>query len=149
MKVRQLMVGIVLTAFASVAAADLDPWTDYDIASSISNVTTVKVDSNMVDKYLEGLRATWAPANEVAKELGHIESYGIYVSQLENSGDFNVILVIRMKSAADLQPSKDRYDAFMKKWGEENQKKSDEIVVTYPDIRTITGEYLMREVTFK
>jgi len=42
-----------------------------------------------------------------------------------------------------------RYEFAMKKWGEENQKLSDKIVVTYPDIRTITGEYLMREVTFK
>ena len=37
----------------------------------------------------------------------------------------------------------------MKKWSEESQKKSDEVVKTYPDIRTITGEYLVREVTFK
>lgn len=149
MNLRHLLVGTLLSAFASVASADLDPWTDYDIGSEISNVTTVKVDSNMIDKYLEGLRASWAPANDVAIELGQIESYSIYVSQLANSGDFNVVLVTRMKSAADMQPSKAQYDAFMKKWGEENEKKSDELVLTYPDIRTITGEYLLREVKFK
>jgi hypothetical protein len=71
------------------------------------------------------------------------------VSQLASSGDFNVILVVRMADAADMQPNQADYDAFMKKWGEENQKISDEIVVTYPDIRTITGEYLIREITFK
>jgi hypothetical protein len=149
MKARHLLVGFVLTGLASTASADLDAWTDYDIGSTLSNVTTVKVDSNMIDKYLEGLKATWAPANDVAIELGQIESYSIYVSQLANSGDFNVILVVRMKDAADMQPSKADYDAFMKKWGEENQKLSDKIVVTYPDIRTITGEYLIREITFK
>jgi hypothetical protein len=138
-----------LTGFASVASADLEPWTDYEIGSVLSNVTTVKVDSNMINRYLEGLKATWAPANDVAVELGQIESYGIYVSQLANSGEFNVILVVRMKDAADMQPDQSEYDAFMKKWGEENQKLSDKIVVTYPDIRTITGEYLMREITFK
>jgi len=37
----------------------------------------------------------------------------------------------------------------MKKWGEANQAKSDEIVLTYPDIRKIVGEYNMRSVTFK
>jgi hypothetical protein len=37
----------------------------------------------------------------------------------------------------------------MAKWSKENQKKSDAIVVTYPNIRTITGEYLLREITFK
>ncbi len=149
MKLRHVLVGLVLTGFAGVASADLDPWTDYDISSGISNVTTVKVDSNMIDKYLEGLKATWAPANDVAVELGQIEGYSIFVSQLANSGDFNVILVVRMKDAADMQPNQADYDAFMKKWGEENQKLSDKIVVTYPDIRTITGEYLMREITFK
>lgn len=149
MKLRQLIVGLVFAGFASIASADLDPWTDYDIGSELSNVTTVKVKSNMIDKYLEGLRATWAPANEVAMELGQITSYSIYVSDLANSGDFNVVLVVRMKDAAAMQPSKARYEAFMKKWGEENQKKSDAIVVTYPDIRTITGEYLLREIKFK
>ena len=103
----------------------------------------------MIDKYLEVLKATWAPSNDVAVEPGQIEGYNIYVSQLANSGDFNVILVVRMKDAADMQPNKADYDAFMKTWGEENQKLSDKMVVTYPDIRTITGEYLMREITFK
>jgi len=149
MKLRHAIIGLALAGFTGIASADLEPYTDYEIGSVLSNVTTVKVDSNMIDKYLEGLKATWAPANDIAVELGQIESYGIYVSQLANSGDFNVILVVRMKDAADMQPDQSEYEAFMKKWGEENQKLSDKIVLTYPDIRTITGEYLMREITFK
>ena len=149
MKLRQLLTGFVLLCFTGAASADLEPWTDYDIGTQVSNITTVKVDSNMIDKYLEGLRQTWAPANDVAIELGQIVSYSIYVSELANSGDFNVVLVTRMKSSADMQPNKAKYDAFMKKWGEENQKKSDQVVMTYPDIRTITGEYLLREIKFK
>jgi hypothetical protein len=149
MKLRHMLAAVSLTAIAGVANADLEPFTDYDISSGVSNVTTIKVDSNMIDKYLEGLKATWAPANDVAVELGQIAGYSIFVSQLANSGDFNVILVTRMDDAGDMQPDQAEYDAFMKKWGEENQKKSDEIVVTYPDIREITGEYLMREITFK
>ena len=149
MKLRHILAAAALTAFASSASADLEAWVDYDIGSTLSNVTTVKVDSNRIDTYLEGLKQTWAPANDVAIELGQIESYNIYVSQLAASGDFNVILVTRFADAGDMQPDKAEYEAFMKKWGEENQKRSDEIVVTYPDIRTITGEYLIREITFK
>ncbi len=149
MTIHKLIGALVFIAFTGTAAADLEPWKDYDLSTNISNVTTVKVDSNMVDKYLEGLRTTWAPSNDVAKELGQIEDYAIYVSQLDNSGEFNVILVVTMKDAAAMQPSKERYDAFMAKWTEENQKKSEKVVMTYPDIRTITGEYLMRQVTFK
>ena len=150
MKLRQLLAGMVLVGFASTAAADLEAWKDYDISEGVSNVTTVKVDSNMIDKYLEGLRTTWAPSNDIAVELGQIESYSIFVSELPNSGKFNVVLVTNFKNASDLQPAKAKYDAFMKKWGEENQKKSDEIAQnTYPNIRTINGEYLLREIKFK
>ncbi len=149
MTIHKIIGALVLVTFAGTASADLEQWTDYDLSTGVSNVTTVKVDSNMVDKYLEGLRTTWAPTSEIMKELGQIEDYAIYVSELPNSGEFNVVLVVNMKSAAELQPNKDRYDAFMKKWSEENQKKSEKVVMTYPDIRTITGEYLLRQVTFK
>ena len=149
MKLRQLLTGFILAGIASVALADFEPWTDYEVSVGISNVTMVKVDSNMIDKYLEGLSQSWAPANEVAKELGQIEDYWISVSELPNSGDFNVVLGIRFKDSASLQPDKAKYEAFMKKWGEANQERSDELVQMYPDIREIVGEYYMRSVTFK
>lgn len=136
-------------AFASFASADLTPYEDYDIGEGVSNVTTVKVDSNMIDAYLEGISRTWAPANDVAIELGQIESYSVFVSQLPNGGEFNVVLVVNMKDASSLQPSQEQFEAFMQAWGEENQAINDEVVPTYPGIRTITGEYLMREITFK
>jgi len=149
MKLRQLLTGFILASVASAALADLEPWTDYDISEGVTNVTTVKVDSNMIDKYLEGLKQSWAVANEVAKELGQIEGYWIHVSELPNSGDFNVVLGVDFKDSASLQPDKAQYDAFMKKWGEANRARSDELVMTYPDIREIVGEYYMRTITFK
>jgi hypothetical protein len=149
MKVRQLLAAVLLTGFTSIAMADLEAWTDYDIDTGVSNVTTVKVDSNMIDKYLEGLSKTWAPGNDVAISLGQMESYSIFVSDLPNGGDFNVVLVTNFKDASQMQPAKDQFEAFMKAWGEENQALNDEIVPTYPNIRTITGEYLLREITFK
>ena len=149
MRISQLFTGFILVCFAGVASADLEPWTDYEVSPGVSNVTTIKVDSNMIDKYLEGLRDSWVPANKVAMELGQIKDYGIYVSELPNGGDFNVVLIVQYASSADMQPDKAEYEAFMKAWGKENQEKSDKIVVTYPDIRTITGEYLFREVTMK
>ena len=149
MKLHQLLIGILLYSIASLAVADFEPWTDYELSEGVTNVTTVKVDSNMIDNYLEGLSQSWAAANEIAKELGHIEGYWIHVSQLPNSGDFNVVLGIDFKDSAALQPDKAKYDAFMKKWGEANQARSDELVKMYPDIREIVGEYNMRSVKFK
>ena len=149
MRLYQLLTAILLASSASMTFADFEPWTDYELSEGVTNVTTVKVDSNMIDKYLEGLSQSWAPANEIAKELGHIEGYWIHVSELPNGGDFNVVLGIDFKDSAALQPDKAKYDAFMKKWGEANQARSDELVQMYPDIREIVGEYNMRSVTFK
>lgn len=149
MKIRHLLTAVLIAGISNVAVADLQAWKDYDIGSEVSNVTTVKVDSNMIDKYLEGLSKTWGPGNDVAIKLGQMLSYSIFISQLPNSGEFNVVLVTNFKDASALQPAKENFDAFMKAWGDENQAVNDEIVPTYPDIRTITGEYLMREITFK
>lgn len=149
MKLHQLLLGILLTSITSLAVADFELWTDYELSEGVTNVTTVKVDSNMIDNYLEGLSQSWAPANEIAKELGHIEGYWIHVSELPNSGDFNVVLGVDFKNSAALQPDKAKYDAFMKKWGEAAQARSDELVKMYPDIREIVGEYHMRSVKFK
>ena len=149
MKIRHVLTGVLLASFASVAVADLEAYKDYDISESVSNVTTVKVDSNRIDSYLEGLSKTWAPANDLAISLGQMESYSIFVSDLPNGGDFNVVLVTNFKDASALQPNEADFDAFLEAWGEEARALSDETVLTYPGIRTINGEYLMREITFK
>ena len=149
MKLLKLLATAAACTMASNAVADLEPFKDYDISETITNVTTVKVDSNMIDKYLEGLRDTWLPSNKIAQDLGYIEDHWISVSELPNSGDFNVVLGVVFKDASALQPSEEQYDAFMKEWGEAMQEKSEAIVQTYPDIRTIVGEYYMREITLK
>jgi len=149
MKKLAALTAVGFLAFAHPAFAQLSLYDDYNISDSVSSITTVKVDSNMGDYYLEGLRDTWIASNEVAKELGHIEDYAIYVSALPNSGEFNMVLVTNFKSTADFGPSKAKYDAFMKEWGTQNEKKTRAISKTYPDVRTITGEYLMHQITVK
>jgi hypothetical protein len=149
MQLSQLVAGVLLAGFASIAAADLEAYKEYDISVGVSNVTTVKVDSNMIDKYLEGLSKTWVTGNEAAKALGQIESYSIFVSELPNGGEFNVVLVTNFKDSSALQPNQEAFEAFDAAFGEENQAVNDEIVPTYKNIRTITGEYLMREITIK
>ena len=37
----------------------------------------------------------------------------------------------------------------MKAWGEANQDKTREITKNHPAMRTITGEYMVREITVK
>jgi len=140
-------------AFALVSAAvyaDLEPWKDYSVSDAVWSITTIKVHSNMDDAYLEGLKKTWVDSNEVAKKLGQIEEYHIYRSDLPGSGSFNLLLVVKFKNSEALAPSKARYDAFMKEWGEARNKQTTQTAQhDYPAMRDITGEYMMREVTLK
>ena len=139
-----------LATIATPAMAQLTPYEDYTVSEGVSLVTTVKVDANMMNHYLEAIRQTWVPQQEISERLGFIEGYSIYTSGLEASGDFNLLLVVRFANSADLQPNRARYEAFMREWGAANQAASEETASTvYPEIREITGQYLMREVMIK
>jgi len=139
-----------MLAASGLAFADLEPWTDYEVSDAVWSVTTVKVDSNMGDAYLEGLRETWISGNKISQELGQIESWSIFRSELPESGDFNLILVVKFANTADLAPNKARYDQFMAKFTKEQSDRTTEYAQkNYPGMREITGEYWMREVTVK
>ena len=150
MRIKSLIGGLALMFLASPVFADLEPWTDYEVSDAVWLVTTVKVDANMGDAYLEGIKQTWAASNEVSKELGQIEEYSIFRSDLENSGSFNLLLVIKFANTADLAPNKERYEAFIEAWGQANADAStDYAQKNYPGMRELTGEYMMREITLK
>jgi hypothetical protein len=141
---------VALFLLAGSAWADLEPWDDYDISESVWSVTTVKVDSNLGDAYLEGLKKTWIPGNKVSKELGQIEEWAIYRSELPASGDFNLMLVVKFSKTEDLAPNKAEYQKWMKKFTREMSKETTEYSQkNYPGMREITGEYWMREITIK
>lgn len=131
------------------AFAQLEPFKDYSVEEAVWSITTIKVDANMSDYYLEGLRDSWVSSNEVGKELGQIEDYFIMVSDLPESGEFNMVLGVKYKNNAAMEPSEKEYDRFMKAWGKANEGKSRELVKTYPDLRTITGEYRLRNIKMK
>lgn len=149
MRLLRLASAVVLLSISSLAVAELEPWKDYDLSEAVYQITAIKVHPNMTDTYLEGIRDTWVAANKIAKELGHIEDYAIYTSELDASGDFNLLLVIKFKNTADTAPSKAKYEAFMAKWSDEQEERSEKLVQDYPSMRDITGAYLMREVTLK
>jgi hypothetical protein len=145
------MLATIAIAFASTAArADLEIYKDYTVSDAVWAVTTIKVKSNMGDAYLEGLKKTWVPGNEISKSLGQIEDYKIYASELAESGDFNILLVVKFKNDEMLAPNKARYEAFMAKYGESQSKAATETAQRdYPAMRTITGEYRLREIKLK
>ena len=150
MRIKSIVAGVALFFLTSAAIADLTPWQDYEASDAVYSVTTIKVDPNMGDAYLEGIKQTWAASNEVAKELGQIEDFKIYRSDLPQSGYFNLLLVVKMANTSDLAPNKERYDAFIEAWGQANVDASTVYAQkNYPGMRKITGQYMMREITLK
>ena len=143
------LLAVLLLLVSSSAMAQLEPFTDYDVSKELWNITLVQVHPNMGDDYLEGLKDTWVASNKVAKELGQIEDFAIYRSELQQSGDVNLFLVVKFADSSQLEPNKAEYEKFMKAWGAENQDKVREITKDYPSMRTITGESLVREITVK
>ena len=142
--------GLALAGLAVTAFADLEPWKDYELSDSVWSVTTIRVHPNMDDAYLEGLKKTWIASTEIAKELGQLEDYMILRSDLPQSGEFNLLLMVKLASTADLAPDKARYEAFMEKWGEARSKETSEFAQkNYPGMRDITGQYIFREVMIK
>ena len=148
---QKIIITFVCLVFSSILVAKdrLEIYEDYDVGKEVMVITTVKVDPNMGDIYLAGLSQSWVKAVKIQKELGFIKDWKIYGSDLPMSGDFNMLLVVTMASGSDMEPNKDKYDAFMKKWSESDEQTSNEISAKYPEVRTLTGEYHMREIMMK
>jgi hypothetical protein len=148
---KKILITLACVVFSSALFAKdrLEIYQDYDLGTEIMVMTTVKVDPNMADIYLAGLSNSWVKAVKIEKELGYIKDWKIYASDLPVSGDFNMLLVVTMANGADMEPNKKKYEAFMKKWSEADKKMSNEISAKYPEVRTLTGEYRMREVMIK
>ncbi len=150
MNTKVVLTVLILALSATVAVAQLTPWKDYEVSESVWSVSTIRVDANMDDVYLEGLKKTWVASNEVAKKLGQIQDYKIFRSDLPQGGQFNMMLVVIFKNTADLAPNKARYEAFMKEWGEARTRETSEFArENYPAMREIVGQYYMREITLK
>lgn len=141
---------IALSIGLTPAQAQLEPFTDYEISEAVWEIGTIKVKTNAGDHYLEGLKETWVRGVEISKELGHVEDYAIYSSITPESGDFNLLLVTKYASLADMAPSKEKYDAFIGALGQEAADAgSKRALETYPELREITGSYIVHEIDLK
>ncbi len=142
------LAGIAATALAlaTPAAAQLTEWEDYTPQKEVVELTYVKVDEGQLNTYLAGLQQTWVRANEAAKAIGQISSYGIYTVPY-GSNEVNLVLRITFPSMASLDADKAEYDKFMAAWGKANQASSNKTVLeVYNKIRQIKGTYILREL---
>ena len=56
------LLALSLLLSAATVSAQLKPYTDYEPAEAVSHISTIRVQANMIDDYLEGIRSTWVAA---------------------------------------------------------------------------------------
>jgi hypothetical protein len=151
MKTLKTTLIILLLCAYGTTFAQLTPYEDFTTSDEVSVVNTIKVDANMMPYYLERLKKTWVPAAEFQKEKGYIVNWAIYVSDLPNSGDFNLITAIQFANDEAARGSAEIFKEVTDHLNSlSNEDERDKIVTQeYPGMREITGSYRLRTVTFK
>ena len=152
MRIPLLLAGLAAFAFAPQALAQPASLTygeDYTVSDEVHSIATVKVAPNRLENYLAGLSTSWIPAMEIGVEMGLMDDYKIYTSELQSGGHFNVLLVQIFENPAQRSLLDDpaRAMAYQDRV-EQRLSEAEAFVITegYTQIREINGEYLMREV---
>jgi len=149
---KKLFLTLSFACIISLAHAQLEPYTDFETSDEVTYITTTKVSENMIDYYLEGLSKTWLEAQKFRKEKGYITDYKVYVSDLPNSGEFNVITWITFANDAATRGSEKIFkevQAHMLSNAAPEEEREEIVIKGYPTMRRIVGQYRIRSVTFK
>ena len=84
-----------------------------ELADGVIELTTVKVKTNFLQQYLDGIEKTWVAAAKIQEELGIISGYNVYVG---NDGS-TVYLAMTYPSWANKGPwSEEQIAAFQEKY---------------------------------
>lgn len=141
---------ISLFCFTALFAQAGETWT---VGESVYQISTIDLEPNVDPQYLNQMKKTWGNNMEVMKAEGLIEEYHIFRSINQYDGDFDLLLMIKYKNLAIL----DSNPKNNKKWEKAQEKtrevisrdKTNQITGTFPKMRTILDQKLMREITFK
>ena len=140
---------ISLFCFTALLAQAGETWT---VGESVYQISTIDLEPNVDPQYLNQMKKTWGNNMEVMKAEGLIEEYHIFRSINQYDGDFDLLLMIKYKNLAIL----DSNPKNNKKWDEATEKarkvisrdQTNQITGTFPKMRTILDQKLMREITF-
>ena len=134
-----LLLTFSIYAFSQEDEASREP------APGVTQLTVVKVKTNYIQDYLDGLEKTWVAANKIQQEMGLIDGYNVHVGN--NS---YVYLTINYPSYASLDPWTDEQQAeFQEKFrqviSEEDQTARAQ---GYEDIREIVRVEMINRIIF-
>ena len=115
-------------------------------APGVIELTVVKVKTNYLQDYLDGLELTWVASNKILKEMGRIDDYSVHVSN--NS---HVYLSVAYPNYAAMDPASDEEQAeFLEKFrkiiSEQDQTTRAQ---GYEDIREIVRVEMINRIVFK
>ena len=118
-----------------------------EFADGVIELTTVKVKTNFLQQYLDGIEQTWVAASKIQKEMGIISNYNVYVG---NDGS-TVYLTLTYPSWANKAPWTDEQSAeFEEKFSEIlSQDENLQLSQGYEDIREIVSVELIGQLIFK
>jgi hypothetical protein len=141
---------ILLFSFTALFSQVGETWT---VGESVYQISTIDLEPNVDPQYLNQMKKTWGNNMEVLLADGLIEEYHIFRSINQYDGDFDLLLMIKYKNLAIL----DSNPKNNKKWEKAQEKtrevisrdKTNQITGTFPKMRTILDQKLMREITFK
>jgi len=110
----------------------------------------VRVNPNRIDDYLEGLKQAWAPGCEIGKKNGAVVDCYIYLSETAANRDFNMMLVMKLPSAATSDPNADLFKKIQAETRAQlAQDKQDKLVEGYEEMRSFWGEMSFRRIDFQ
>ena len=140
---RLLLISVLMLSIATYAQEE----DSRELADGVIELTTVKVKTNFLQQYLDGIEQTWVAAAKIQQDMGIISNYNVYVG---NDGS-TVYLTMTYPSWANKAPWSDEQTAeFQEQFRETiSQDENIQLSQSYEDIREIVSVELIGRLIFK
>ena len=141
-KMKFLLISVLTLSLTTFAQED----NSREFADGVIELTTVKVKTNFLQDYLDGIEQTWVAAAKIQQEMGIISNYNVYIG---NDGS-TVYLTQTYPSWANKAPWTDEQTAeFQKKFDAVmSQEDNTKMAQSYEDIREIVSVELIGRLIF-
>ena len=139
---RFLLISVLMLSITAYAQEE----DSRELADGVIELTTVKVKTNFLQQYLDGIEQTWVAAAKIQQDMGIISNYNVYVG---NDGS-TVYLTMTYPSWANKAPWSDEQTAeFQEQFRETiSQDENIQLSQSYEDIREIVSVELIGRLIF-
>tara|TARA_Y100000996_G_scaffold306558_1_gene243425 strand:- start:428 stop:853 length:426 start_codon:yes stop_codon:yes gene_type:complete len=139
---RFLLISVLMLSITTYAQEE----DSRELADGVIELTTVKVKTNFLQQYLDGIEQTWVAAAKIQQDMGIISNYNVYVG---NDGS-TVYLTMTYPSWANKAPWSDEQTAeFQEQFRETiSQDENIQLSQSYEDIREIVSVELIGRLIF-